>query len=892
VDHMSEASSNTEFVSVAKHIWRIAGSAPTATAIVSERQRITFGDLVARASHLATSLSSTLGGRRGIVAISTDDSVQMIIAALAVWRTGCAYLPVSAAEPLERLNRVLSEADVRVLATNRTSLHGLGGDVQLCFIDELVGSSQPEPVPNVSESVWRTAPEDLAYVIYTSGSTGQPKGVAVTQANLRYLVKWHGEAFDVTPQDKGTQFAALTFDAAVLETWPILAAGASLYIPERSSVLVPERLRDYLVAQGITLCFAVTPIAEQLISLEWPQNTRLRFLLTGADTLRSFPPSGLPFHVVNNYGPTECTVLATSGIVPSERNGFAIPTIGRPIPGTDVYILDSSLQPVLDGDCGQICIAGPGVGAGYIGRPDLTHERFVQNSALGDVRAYLTGDLGRKLPSGEFYFHGRLDDQIKIRGFRIEPSEIVAALRSHPAVGAAAVTAVGSEEYKQLAAYVVLRTDATADDLRSHLAAHVPSYMTPAVFVRLRELPIRANGKVDFGALPAPDAFNSLEQAGGAGELENGIQVQVASILSSLLGGRELRLNDNFFRLGGHSLLAAQVIARIRKTFSVDLPLRTIFESPTVAALSHQIALFERDEKLAGSSSLVKIQAGGNRRAFFCVHAHGWDLQIHHKLAAVLGPEQPFYGLQPSGVIGDGNFDFCVEDLAANYIAEIRRVQPKGPYHLGGYCFGGIVAFEMAQQLRAQGEDVPLLVLMDSFFPGEQADFPIRPIRRTLFWFIDSYLGEFLWRSRKQKLSYLSYLLWYRLAPNIRLRWARTKMSGTGPILHGSAELEEANRRANDAYVPKPYSGRVVLFWGGDYAFRSFHDRRLGWSEVAEGGVEVHVIPGDQRIFLAPRLGYSSPGPSAAVTVVAEKLRKCLQSCRGAKLASADSSSA
>ena len=371
--------------------------------------------------------------------------------------------------------------------------------------------------------------------------------------------------------------------------------------------------------------------------------------------------------------------------------------------------------------------------------------------------------------------------------------------------------------------------------------------------------------------------------------------MQVASILSSLLGGRELSLNDNFFRLGGHSLLAAQVIARIRKTFGVDLSLRTIFESPTVAALSNEIARLQHGENPSPPSSLAATQSKKNLRPFFCVHPLGWDLQVHDKIAPVLGPERPFYGLEPFTVIGEHVPNFTVEELASKYIAEVKKVQPAGPYHLGGHCFGGVVAFEMARQLRAQGEDVPLLALIDCFVPGEQSNFPIRPLRRTPFWILDKYLGDFLWRPRNQRLAYIKYLM-----RSIKLR-GRARINGTGPIDNRWPALEAANRHAYNFYVPQSYPGRIILFWGSDFAIRSFHDRRLGWSEIAEGGLEVFVVPGAPRSFPA-RLRHSCSEPPAMVTVdrtdsvswseVAKKLCKCFQSCPDAVSTNHQSSSA
>ncbi|MBV9405062.1 MAG: non-ribosomal peptide synthetase [Acidobacteriaceae bacterium] len=574
-----------KFVSVAEEIWCLAERQGSATALAFACGQITFQDLVTRASVLANKFRNALARDRDIIAIATNDPAHLIIAALAAWRSGCAYLPVDPIGPALRLQHMLAEAGVKLIATSEESSSSLpSGPCNQVIID---GPNSKEDFHS-QPAEWGIRPDDIAYVIYTSGSTGLSKGVAVTHANLKHLVKWHTAAFAVSPQDRGTQFASLTFDATVLESWPLLAAGASLYLPDRSITLAPERLRDYLVAQQITLAFAATPLAEHLIRLDWPASTRLRYLLTGADTLHSFAPPSLPFRLVNNYGPTECTVLATSGIVPAHGETLT-PSIGSATPGTRVFLLDDDLRPVAEGERGQICVAGDGVAAGYIGRPDLTGERFVAIPSLTSSRVYLTGDLGRQLPNGEFEFCGRLDDQIKLRGYRIEPGEITAALRSHPAITAAAVTTIGEGAAKQLAAYVVPNGAITADDLRTYLESRIPPYMVPNHFIRLSELPVTSNGKINRAALPLPNPSNSLEQPGSLSELETEVQVEVASILSSLLEGQPIGLHDNFFRIGGHSLLAAQIMSRIRSTFQVDLPLRTVFESPSVAALSQQI---------------------------------------------------------------------------------------------------------------------------------------------------------------------------------------------------------------------------------------------------------------------------------------------------------------
>ena len=293
-------------------------------------------------------------------------------------------------------------------------------------------------------------PEQLAYVIYTSGSTGRPKGVEITHASLMNLVAWHQTAFEINADDRASLLAGVGFDAAVWETWPYLTAGASLHLPDEVTRLSPELLRDWLVAERITTSFLPTALAERVMTLEWPTQTALRTLLTGAETLRQFPSDDLPFRVVNNYGPTECTVVATSGTVAPGVSREALPTIGRPIANTQVYILDENLQQVFRHVAGELYIGGAGVARGYLNRPELTAEKFIQNPfshpfANGQqARLYKTGDIARYLPNGEIAYLGRVDDQIKVMGYRIEPNEIVAVLNRHPAVEASVVASARS----------------------------------------------------------------------------------------------------------------------------------------------------------------------------------------------------------------------------------------------------------------------------------------------------------------------------------------------------------------------------------------------------------------------------------------------------------------
>lgn len=551
---------------------------------------LSYGELDCRANRVAHYLRSLGIGPDVLVGLCMPRSVDMVVGALGIVKAGGAYVPMDPAYPTDRLAFMLNDAQAPVLLTNTCIARRLPeGRWHIVDIGTPKIAGQPQEPPAVE-----IRPSDLAYVIYTSGSTGTPKGVEITHGSLSNLVSWHQHAFSVTSVDRTSHLAGLSFDAAVWELWPYLATGASVHlVADEETRNSAELLRDWLDAQRITVSFVPTPLAERLLALEWTQSTRLRILLTGGDTLRRCPSAKLPFAVINNYGPTECTVVATSGVVETANGASGLPAIGKAISNTEIYLLDENLNKVQPGMPGEIHIGGAGLARGYRNRPDLTDERFIPNPFSNEFgsRLYKTGDLARQLPDGQLAFLGRIDDQIKIRGYRIEPNEIACALDRLPAISESLV--VAREDMpgdKRLVAYVVLTPgcEAAPSALRDSLRKHLPEYMLPAVFVRLDEFPITLNGKIDRAALPAPDSENSLRD-----EVANGsktpIEQQVAEILAGLLGVEEVGLEDNFFLLGGHSLLGAQLIAQLREAFEVEIPLRSLFAAPTVTELSSEI---------------------------------------------------------------------------------------------------------------------------------------------------------------------------------------------------------------------------------------------------------------------------------------------------------------
>lgn len=568
-----------------------AETAPGSPALVSASQTLTYRELEVRANRLANHLRTLGVGPETLVGLCLGRVPSMVVAALAILKAGGAYVPLDADYPAERLRFMLEDARVPVFITRKATSERIGsGSWRTLDLERDADtiSRYPETAPAAGISG-----QNLAYVIYTSGSTGRPKGVQVTHDSLMNLVAWHQKAFHTSPDDRASQLASVGFDAAVWEVWPNLTAGSSVHFPDEETRVSPEPLRDWLVAEKVTVSFVPTPLAEALIQLPWPANTSLRLLLTGGDTLHHYPPAGLPFLVINNYGPTECTVVATSGPVPPNPYPEGLPPIGRPIDNFQIHILDEHLQPVPTGTVGELHIGGLGLARGYLNRPELNAEKFVADpfSPASGARMYKTGDLARRLPDGQIAFVGRLDEQIKIRGYRIEPEEVVMALDQCYGVEASVVVArEDTPGETRLIAYVVPRPDAnlTNNSLQRYLKRYLPDYMIPATFVRLSGLPTGANGKVDRSLLPAPAPENTIGDEVRIGP-STPVEERVVAILAELLGIEQVGVNDNFFFLGGHSLLGTQLIARARDSFGIELPLRTVFDSPTASQLSAEI---------------------------------------------------------------------------------------------------------------------------------------------------------------------------------------------------------------------------------------------------------------------------------------------------------------
>jgi amino acid adenylation domain-containing protein len=577
----------TQKPTVLSLIDRVVAAEPTRVAVRGPDACLSHGELSARADDLARRLRD-LGVQPGdLVGQCLERSASLVVAALAIVRAGAAYVAIDPMYPAERVRWMLNDSGATAVVSDASTAARLGtfGDRPAVVVapgGELPEESRPggdEPLPGPP------LPSDLAYVVYTSGSTGRPKGVLVEHASLANLVEWHRAAFALHVGDRCTQISSPGFDAAVWEIWPSLSVGASIHVVPEILRTDPIRLRDWLVAEGITVTFLPTPLAEGVIGLGWPDDGAVRILLTGGDALTHRPRPELGFTVVNNYGLSETTVVATSGAVAPAGEGA--PTIGRPISGVVAEVVDERLQPVDPGDDGELVLGGVALARGYLNRPELNAERFL-NGPRG--RRYRTGDRVRERADGEIEFRGRLDDQLSIRGFRVEPGEIAALLNSHPAVEASVAVGVGrSSAERRLVAYLVASDGERphCDELASFLGDSLPDYMVPSSFVWLDQLPLTEHGKIDRDALPAPvDAAND-----GPADRPPVTRVEAgtAFVAADLLEIEEIGMHENFFLLGGHSMLGAQLIVRLEDMFGVEIALKYLFEHPTLSEIAAEV---------------------------------------------------------------------------------------------------------------------------------------------------------------------------------------------------------------------------------------------------------------------------------------------------------------
>ena len=815
---------------------------PEAIAITWGQENWTYARLDFEANRLAATLRQEGVGPDVLVGIYLHRTPRLLAGILGILKAGGAYVPLDPAYPQERLQFIAEDTRMPLLVTERGLSQGLTVTaVRSICLDDVNPAVREGNLPRQNPTA-----DNLAYVLYTSGSTGRPKGVCVPHRGVVALTAW-AESLYSRDELSGVLFAtSVCFDVSVFESLvPLCLGGRIVLVENLLAIGTPSSGANVTLASGVPSAMAevvragLVPASVRTVNVAGepcPQSL--------VDALYAL---GHVEKVYDVYGPTETTVYSIGGL----RRPGGVASIGRPLPNEQAYVLDAALNPVAIGIRGELFIGGAKLARGYLHRPELTAEKFREVPGLPGERLYRTGDAARWRANGTLEFLGRLDRQVKIRGFRVEPGEIETALREYPGVRECAVVPRDDATGTQiLVAYVAgPKSDADLEDLRGFLAGKLPVQLVPTSFISLDALPRSPNGKLDLQALPVfrPMTAPVSQRVAARDDLES----RLVRIWEEVLGVAPIGIHDRFVDLGGHSLLAARLAAEVEKQFGRKLSLSVLFKAPTVELLARAI----RNGTVEATASLVlEIQPLGDKPPLFWLHTLGGDgggagLFTYDKLARMLGPEQPSYGL----IAPHGKPPVTLEEMAAGYIQEIRKVQPVGPYLVGGYCFGGVLAYEVARQLAAEGASIALVVLLDAapvWVPGLPGPFSfasLAHVARSLPEWAAAAFGDLpdlrqrmgLWRNRLRKK-------------------ARADRAAGGARLDDFLDMEkypaefkayaEAHGRALLAYRPKPFSGRLALFRTHRPRLTMFPAERL-W-RLLGCEVEVKIVPGTHADLL------------------------------------------
>jgi amino acid adenylation domain-containing protein len=838
---------------------------PTQDAIRFAGTALTFEQLDARSTQLARHLQSLGVGPESLVGIYLERGLGMMIGVLAVFKAGAAYLPLDPAFPAERLRYMVEDSGAKVLLTQRALSEPLLSGLNVVSVDldeakDQIARQSNEPLPPLA------GPSNRAYVLYTSGSTGRPKGVEIEHRSLTNFLCSMAREPALAKDDVLLAVTTLGFDIAGLELFLPVITGARIELASREIAMDGTALARALSNSGAAVMQATPATWRMLFDSGWKGDRGLKVLCGGEamDPKLAARLASTCGSVWNMYGPTETTIWS---LVARIESGEV--TIGRPIANTRVYVLDRHREPVPRGVVGELWIGGEGVARGYLSRPELTHERFVADPFRPGERMYRTGDLARHLADGRLVCLGRIDTQVKIRGYRIELDEIATAMSSHPNVRECLVTLQNSDtEDARLVAHVVsaITQPPAVADLRSYLRKSLPDYMVPSSFVFLDAIPLTPNGKLDRSALPGVE-LSPVDANPGYVPPRDRIEQIVADAWSEVLGVEKIGIFDHFFELGGHSLSAMRLIARLKSAFQIDLPLSSIFIEPTVAGLSKRILyndLTGRYHYMGETrrwNRLIPAQPRGSRPPLFMVAGYADEdatLRLLSTLIPHLGLNQPVYGLQARWVDGVSQPYSSAKEAALEFISDLRAVQPKGPYMLGGDCVGGIVAVAIAEELLRLGEEVRLLVLLDTHRPNSSLSIGFELVCR--------------WQRVKRVAGILGQLISKHGRERVELfrDLVRRKLGGDqAKTQKERASLRFSHTRTDYArtmyrYRPKKYPGRITLIVN-EQQYKS--NKSMGWSGVASGGLEVYSTPGEHGTrYLHDR-------------EFAERIAECIQRC-------------
>jgi len=868
---------------------------PDAVAATFEELQLTYQELNRRANQLAHYLRRKGVGPDVLCGIYVERSLEMLVGMLGILKAGGAYVPLDPEYPQERLSFMLEDSRSEVLLTKQRLVERLHEHAaQTVCLDTEWQTISGENEENLNAVI---DGQNLAYLIYTSGSTGRPKGVMIEHRSLFNYLGWCTNAYSLADGCGSPVHTPLGFDLTITSLLaPLLAGKRVVLLPEEKGVTaLADSLRNKQDFSVVKLTPSHLELLGQMLKPEEAAGGTRAFVIGGealrGETLAFWRTHAPGVKLFNEYGPTEtvvgCSVYELKNETPV---GETVP-IGRSIPGSEIYLLDEELQPVALDAPGEIYIGGKGLARGYLRRPDLTATSFIPHpfSTQPGARLYRTGDSARRLPDGNLEFLGRIDRQVKIHGYRIELGEIESRLLSHTAVReATALAREGVSGEKQLVAYVVLSEQSKPShrELRHYLEEKLPKYMIPASFVLMDKLPLTLNGKVDERALPTPlFVRDEFEQEYVAPRTV--IEQRLTEIWSEILGVKQVGINDNFFELGGDSLLAVNLLVKIHEVFGQNLSASILIREATIEYLAGVIA---SSSGMEFWSTVVEIQVGDEAQTpFFLVHDIGGDIFGFGPLARLIGPDQPFYGLQARGLDGVQEPFTQMETMAAYYVEEILRMQSAGPYLLGGYSLGGVIAFEMAQQFHDQGHRVAFLAVLDEPAPVSNGRRGLSPgaivnvARNFPHW-----LRDHVWRrSAAEVLADVQRRLGSIAKKSVRRIFSPFGVKpyqATVAEVMDMEQLPESRRRVMQAlyqavmnYTPRVYPGKITLFRTRAQPLVASYGKDKGWGKLAAQGVEIRFVSGNHRNM------YEEPHAHILAQEMRAALRSCLKSPKGAQ---------
>ena len=846
-----------------------------ATAIICQGQQLTYGELNQQANQLAHYLQAEGVKPGSLVGLCIERSLSMVVGVLAILKAGAAYVPLDISNPPARIAFILEDAGVEVLLTHTDLLNRLPTQVkQTVCIDRDRDAIARQSDLNLNEAVELG---DLAHIVYTSGSTGKPKGVMLTHGNLSHYAQSLQQAFEIEPSDIYLHRGSIALIVSARQLLMPLAQGATVLILTTAEVKDPIESFRLIRHYGVTIVDRVPSFWRNFKGILERQDpdfrsdlldNNVRLVAAGGEQVtpeiyqcwrETFKPH---VKLANIYGQTEGTGVVTVYQIPQNRDrGFKFLPVGSPIPNMRVYLLDKRLQQVPIGVTAEIHISGAGVAKGYLNRPELTAEKFIDNPYLMRERLYKTGDLGRYLADGTVQFLGRADRQVNIQGLRIELGEIESVLSQSELVTEAAVVVRSNNLGEALAAYIVLNTDRQpTTELRSYLAEKLPAYMIPNTFTYVDAFPLTTSGKVDRRALSTIDVSEPATIVAPSDRLE----AEILAMIREILGVEAIGVRDNFIELGGNSLLAARLVTEIEQKYAHKLAVSRVFQAPTAQGLANLI----RDRQTESNpKSFVPIKQGDPKSILFCLHNLGYGLEFYLPLARHMPQNLSLYGLSSAFDNEPNKPHFRdIRHSAAYYARDIVKVQPQGPYHLTAVSFGGIIAYETAQILVSQGHEVKFLGLLDSYCPKEDAAYQPPAVK-------DRIIGH-LQRIRSRGISHIYNRINWRIgaiADKIRyflykIDWIRDNFADTmGRNFAQTQYIQERKeqQRVNQGYEIDSYPGKVWLFRATDDV-----NPKLGWQDLAEGGLSIDDIPGEHIEML------TEPN----VKVLAEKITLAMES--------------